>query len=338
MENINNISSRQNQQNILFYMENCKTCNVFISMAQKANILRLFKIICIDGKKDMFIAQGLKKVPTIIIPSINKQFEGNDCLRWLEDMIRLSSNKNVYPNQNEMYVPDIGLIIPTQPNIPTQQNIPIIPTPPIISNTSGKMNKNKFNEQMSQLSNQINQLSTQLNSQVKEPVEISKSNQFEVPKTNLVKRGTLNVVQPPPTTNLKQRQLNSNPNQFNANGNNQNLINNNGTNGPVVRQVNQLFGFLDSEMSGFSDGYAYISIDNPLPKSFLPPDKDMEIYTAPEGDKIDRRKQDELIKTFEMERINERNKFSQAIQELNNRVAMGDINAIPKWLGSNPDL
>ncbi len=91
-------------------------------------------------------------------------------------------------------------------------------------------------------------------------------------------------------------------------------------------------------MSGFSDGYAYISIDNPLPKSFLPPDKDMEIYTAPEGDKIDRRKQDELIKTFEMERINERNKFSQAIQELNNRVAMGDINAIPKWLGSNPDL
>ena len=91
-------------------------------------------------------------------------------------------------------------------------------------------------------------------------------------------------------------------------------------------------------MTGFSDGYAYINIDNPLPKSFLPPDKDMEIYTAPEGDKIDRRKQDDMIKSYETERNDEKNQFSQTINELNSRIAMGDSSVMPKWLGSNPNL
>jgi site-specific DNA-adenine methylase len=66
--------------------------------------------------------------------------------------------------------------------------------------------------------------------------------------------------------------------------------------------------------------------------------KDMEIYTAPEGDKIDRRKQDDMIKSYETERNDEKNQFYQTINELNSRIAMGDSSVMPKWLGSNSNL
>ncbi len=89
------------QLNLLFYMEGCKTCNFFINTAHKANMLKNFKMICIDGQKDKFKTQGLKKVPTIIIPSINKQFEGSDCLKWLDEMIKLSSTNNNFIMRNE---------------------------------------------------------------------------------------------------------------------------------------------------------------------------------------------------------------------------------------------
>ena len=95
---------------------------------------------------------------------------------------------------------------------------------------------------------------------------------------------------------------------------------------------------MQSEMSGFSDGYAYISIDNPLPKSFLPPDKDMEIYTAPEGDKINRKKQDEMLKNIEMLRDDDKNKFIQSIDDIKQKIAMGDVSSMPKWFGSNQNL
>ena len=47
-------------------------------------------------------------------------------------------------------------------------------------------------------------------------------------------------------------------------------------------------------MSGCSDSYAYLLVDNPLPKSFLPPDKDLQIYTAPEGSKLDKKTQEKV--------------------------------------------
>lgn len=296
-------------------------------------------MICIDGQTDKFKAQGLKKVPTIIIPSINKQFEGYDCIKWLEDMKRINSTNNFIP-QDELIVPDVSLFMSgsnnqsgkfngpnlSQPNL-SQPNIPI-------SNNNNQLNNKNLNQnislntQMNELSNQLNQLSSQINNSSND----KSKNQFEVNKNNTVKRSTLSVAQPPLSNNFKQRQ--GNQNMINPNLNS----NSNSNSGPSVKPINQLFGFLQNEMSGFSDGYAYISIDNPLPKSFLPPDKDMEIYTAPEGEKIDRRKQDEIIKTYELERTNEKNQFAQEIHELNSRIAMGDLSAMPKWLGSNPNL
>lgn len=325
------------QQNLLFYMEGCKTCNFFITSAHKANMLKNFKMICIDGQKDKFKAQGLKKVPTIIIPSINKQFEGSDCIKWLDEMIKLSSNNDNWQMKNEeLYIPDVGIVsnqtinhnvqtLPKPPHTSHQKQPPHTPQAPHAPHTPHLAHNNTINHQISQLSSQISQLSTQ----------ISQPNQFEVPKTNIVKRNVLNPIQPPGSIinpsgkNIKI--IGQNPNQQNSNPNSQSNI-------PCVRPVNQLFGYLQNEMSGFSDGYAYISVDNPLPKSFLPPDKDMEIYTAPEGDKVDKKKQEQLMKLAEIERNNEKEQYKNSIDEINRRIAIGEHNLLPKWVGANKDL
>lgn len=321
------------QPNLLFYMEGCKTCNFFITTAHKANILKNFKMICIDGQKEKFKAQGLKKVPTIIIPSINKQFDGSDCIKWLDDMIKLSSSNNNFSMKDEqLYIPDIGIVqpnipmTPKPPNLHNPHNTPIPPIPP------NHYNVPNSNNHISQLSSQISQLSSQLNNSSN-----GTSKQFEVPKTNIVKRNTFNPVQPPPNTNgcvdgnmsnngknISAIHLNQNQNQLNQQ--------------PIVKPINQLFGYLQNEMSGYSDSYAYVNVDNPLPKSFLPPDKDMEIYTAPEGDKIDKKRQDQMMQLAEMERKNEKELIKNSIDEINRRIAMGDHTIMPKWVGANKDL
>ena len=276
--------------NILFYMESCKTCMFFINIAQQNNILKHFKLICIDGNKEKFIAQGLKKVPTIIVKNINKQIEGNDCIKWLDSIIKMRST-NTFDNQNEMYVPDIGLI-----NSGNSNNSGIR----LNNSNSGLINSRNVPLQNAQ----INQI---------KPI----NNEFQVPTTNVRKRGELSITNPP-ITNSKNKQ----------NINNQNESNKEIQKEPQVKQVNQLFGFLDNEMSGFSDSYAYLMVDNPLPKSFLPPDKDLQIYTAPEGDKIDKKKQDVIYKNLELQRNNDKTEFIQKINETTSNILN---NNTPKW-------
>jgi hypothetical protein len=290
--------NKTTQPNILFYLESCKTCAVFINTAQQHGVLKYFKMICIDGQKEKFKNQGLKKVPTIIITSINKQYDGSDCIKWLNNFIKNSSDNSI--SKDELIVPDLNLYN----NSNLKQNLNQDPV-------------NLLNTQVSQISTQINQLATQIK------VE-SNNNQFEINKNNTIKRNKITVVQPPLINNSKQKQDNQQNNQQNIN--------------TTIKPINQLFGFLQNEMSGFSDSYAYINIDNPLPKSFLPPDKDMEIYTAPEGDKINKKKQIELMENYEIERNNQKNKFAQDINELNNKIAGGDANSMHKWLNSNPNL
>jgi len=92
---------------------------------------------------------------------------------------------------------------------------------------------------------------------------------------------------------------------------------------PSVKQ--QPFGFLQEEMSGFSDTFAYLMTDNPLPKSFLPCDKDLEIYTAPEGDKLDKRNQEMLMKNVEMIRENDKNNFIKHMETEHNKVLQQEL-------------
>lgn len=302
------------QLNILFYMQSCKTCMVFINTAKQYNILRHFKMVCIDGQTEKYTAQGLKKVPTIIIPSMNKQFEGNDCIRWLEEIKKINSMNNFM--QDELVIPDNNFFNSNSQKYVKPQILPIPQNPQMNSNIS-------INNKVSELSNQLNQLASQINN---DSSSGKTKNQFEVNKNNTVKRNNLSITQPPLINNTTNMCMNNN------------MGSNSASSGPSVRPIKQFFGFLQNEMSGFSDGYAYVDMDNPLPKSFLPPDKDMEIYTAPEGDKIDYRKQQEFVKKYEIERNNDQEQFTQTINELTQRITMGDKTITPKWYSSNENL
>jgi len=133
------------------------------------------------------------------------------------------------------------------------------------------------------------------------------------PNNNVVKR----AVAPPPIIGVKQEK--EVPTQQQTK-----LVN--GVeikNTPSVKQ--QPFGFLQEEMSGFSDTFAYLMTDNPLPKSFLPCDKDLEIYTAPEGDKLDKRNQEMLMKNVEMIRENDKNNFIKYMETEHNKVLQQEL-------------
>jgi hypothetical protein len=51
--------------NILFYSKQCKSCNIFINQCHKHNILKYFKLVCVDERINEFKEKGIKIVPTI---------------------------------------------------------------------------------------------------------------------------------------------------------------------------------------------------------------------------------------------------------------------------------
>jgi hypothetical protein len=125
--------------------------------------------------------------------------------------------------------------------------------------------------------------------------------------TNIVKR---NVEEPVVINNSNVKNSNvKNVQIIQENNNNSNNNETQTSKGPTVKK--SPFGYLKDEMDGFSDSFAYLMTDNPLPKSFTSVDKEQAIYTAPEGNKLDRRTQEMLIKTLENERVNEKNEIEK---------------------------
>jgi hypothetical protein len=286
--------------NVLFYSGRCQTCNFFITQAQKTGILKYFKMVCIDGQEKSFQAKGLKLIPTIIVQNNPTPIEGKACILWLENMIKAQTQKNKFDNPNEQFLPETGI---NQQQIQHTQHTQQIP-------------QNKINNPGSGNSNQQNQQGQQ--------------GEFKVPNTNVLKRTAAIPQQPPlPNTNIKGRQVPNPTNMINMTNNpaqqlntiqssQSNLVqinssgsNSNTNSGPSVKAKSQLFGFLENEMSGCSDSYAYLLVDNALPKSFLPPDKDLQIYTAPEGNKLDKKTQEMYLKNMEMFRDNDKDEYKK---------------------------
>lgn len=312
------------QPNILFYSMKCQTCKFFMTQAQNLGILKYFKLMCVDGQERTFQAKGLKIIPTIIVQNNSTPIEGKGCLIWLENIVNTKKSKNI-DNPNDQYLPETGipqnmnnksiLNIPNVPNIPNIPNVPNVPIIPTGGSGGGDGSGLSVNNQQ------------------------NNSNQFQVPNTNVLRRG-VNMVQPPPlpTTNIKGRQVpnpsvrpdqiqlnqiqqsNSNLVQINSNGSI-----NSGNSGPSVKPRSQLFGFLENEMSGCSDTYAYLLVDNALPKSFLPPDKDLQIYTAPEGNKLDKKTQEMYLKNMEMFRDNDKDEFKKTIEKQHHEVLQNNL-------------
>lgn len=73
--------------NLLFYSNNCQMCKSLLHILRNENLIQYFKGICVD---DSMVRQklppGINRVPTIIIPSINKILVADDIFVWLRSI------------------------------------------------------------------------------------------------------------------------------------------------------------------------------------------------------------------------------------------------------------
>ncbi len=216
--------------NVLYYSSNCKACIYFLNTGKSFNILKFFRLECIDNKIHEYKSKGLQSVPTIILNIQNantrKILQGEQCISWLKDTINAINSSNKIENNN------------------------------------------------------------------------------------VIKRSSI-------TTNTSNTTTNT-TNNINNNINNDNNNNNNNNNIPIIKK--QPFGYLKDEMEGLSDSFAYLMTDNPTPKSFMPCNSEMNIYTAPENDKIDKRKQELMMRNMENVRENDKTEFKKMIEEQHRNI------------------
>ena len=85
------------QPNILFYSKLCKSCNIFINQCHKNNILKYFKLVCVDDRINEFKEKGIKIVPTIYKQGHGKPLEGKEAFMWLETIINNGNTTNAAP-------------------------------------------------------------------------------------------------------------------------------------------------------------------------------------------------------------------------------------------------
>jgi len=197
-------------------------------------------------------------------------------------------------------------------NAYSAKGLKIVPTLIVQGNNTPIEGKNVF----VWLDNLLNTIKMNNNEAIKinnnEAIKINNSEAIKINNrqgaSNIVKR---NIEEPviPNNSNVRNNNIKINKNIEITQNNNQNQTSTQTPNGPTVKK--SPFGYLRDEMDGFSDSFAYLMTDNPLPKSFTSVDKEQAIYTAPEGNKLDRRTQEMLIKTLENERVNEKNEIEK---------------------------
>jgi|AntRauTorckE6833_2_1112554.scaffolds.fasta_scaffold25811_2 hypothetical protein len=100
-----------------------------------------------------------------------------------------------------------------------------------------------------------------------------------------------------------------------------------------MNQDKKLLGYVDQEMGGISDSFAYTKIDKALPHSYfgLGEEDQNVIFTAPETKKIKKGEQDSLIKKLENDRTTQDGTYKnqmkyQQLQSVYNDQEQSDNN------------
>lgn len=85
--------------NLLFYSNQCQMCQSLLRILKNENMIQYFKCICVDIESvRRALPQGINRVPTTIIPSINKKLVADEIFQWLQSvkMSRLQ-HSNIQP-------------------------------------------------------------------------------------------------------------------------------------------------------------------------------------------------------------------------------------------------
>jgi hypothetical protein len=70
--------------NILFYSQKCEYCRKLLILLQGENLLRNFKLVCVDDKLDKMPPD--MKVPTLIVNNINKPLIAQEAFEWVQQI------------------------------------------------------------------------------------------------------------------------------------------------------------------------------------------------------------------------------------------------------------
>lgn len=104
--------SEKSNINVLYYSNRCDTCMNLMKVLESDKILDQYKQICVDiyVQKKMLdkLPHQIKKVPTMIIGSIGKIFEGEDTFKWV-NTLRALKKKSVDNSQPDKKNP-IGFV------------------------------------------------------------------------------------------------------------------------------------------------------------------------------------------------------------------------------------
>ena len=93
--------------NLLFYSNNCQMCQSLICILRNDNMLQYFKGFCVDNENvRKILPRNVTRVPTVIIPSINKIYVADEIFGWLQSIkmsrIQHSSVSSQIQSQNNI--------------------------------------------------------------------------------------------------------------------------------------------------------------------------------------------------------------------------------------------
>jgi len=82
---------------ILFYSNKCSYCESLINILKSKNLIQGFKTICVDNNSTL--PPYLTKVPTLIIPDVNKPLEGKNAFIWVNTIFSFNQETNNFSNK-----------------------------------------------------------------------------------------------------------------------------------------------------------------------------------------------------------------------------------------------
>ena len=82
---------------ILFYSNKCSYSESLMNILKSKGLIQEFKTICVDNNKDL--PSYLTKVPTLIVPNVNKPLEGKNAFMWINTVFNFNQETNNFNNK-----------------------------------------------------------------------------------------------------------------------------------------------------------------------------------------------------------------------------------------------
>lgn len=86
--------------NFLFYSNQCEMCKNLLIILKSNNMISYFTLLCVDDERVFArLPKIITRVPTIIIPSLNKQLVANEIFIWLQNLKQMKNQRSQFTSE-----------------------------------------------------------------------------------------------------------------------------------------------------------------------------------------------------------------------------------------------